>query len=96
MMENQVYRLSVGDAEQWAVDNGTLRMAFISNEKLRVMTGDPDQWVYDGRTCAAASAADAASKPIQFHPKYMRCLIDYGQKRGAQDPWNKVLPPTAK
>jgi hypothetical protein len=95
-MENQVYRLSVGDAEQWAVDNGTLRMAFISNEKLRVMTGDPDQWVYDGRTCAAASAADAASKPIQFHPKYMRCLIDYGQKRGERDPWNKVLPPTGK
>lgn len=96
MMENQVYRLSVGDAEQWAVDNGTLRMAFISNEKLRVMTDDPDQWVYNGQTCAAASAADAASKPIQFHPKYMRCLIDYGQKRGERDPWNKVLPPTAK
>jgi predicted acylesterase/phospholipase RssA len=96
MMENQVYRLSVGDAEQWAVDNGTLRMAFISNEKLRVMTSDPDQWVYDGRTCAAASAADAASKPLQFHPKYMRCLIDYGQKRGQRDPWNKVLPPSAK
>ena len=96
MMENQVYRLSVGDAEQWAVDNGTLHMAFISNEKLRVMTGDPDQWVYDGRTCAAASAADAANKPIQFHPQYMRCLIDYGQKRGARDPWNKVLPPSVK
>lgn len=96
MMENQVYRLSVGDAEQWAIDNGTLRMAFISNEKLRVMTGDPDQWVYDGQTCAAASKADEAAKPIQFHPKYMRCLIDYGQKRGARDPWNKVLPPLAK
>jgi len=96
MMENQVYRLSVGDAEQWAVDNGTLRMAFISNEKLRVMTGDPDQWVYDGRTCADASAADAASRPVQFHPQYMRCLIDYGQKRGARDPWNKVLPQPVK
>lgn len=91
MLENQVYRLSVGDAEQWAVDNGTLRMAFISNEKLRVMTGDPDQWIYGDRTCADASKADEAHKPIQFHPEYMRCLIDYGQKRGARDPWNKVL-----
>lgn len=91
IMQNQVYRLSIDDAERWSVANGTLKMAFQSNEALRVLKTPPEDWVYDGKTCAAYAAIDAAAHPVEFQPKYMRCMIDYGEHRGLSDPWNKVL-----
>ena len=95
ILENQVYRLSVADAEDWAVSHGTLHMAFISNENLGTMTMEPDAWHYPagGASCGQASDNDKqASKPQEFHATYMRCLIDYGEHRGSGDRWNKVLP----
>jgi len=95
LMENQVYRFSVADAERWGSANGTLQMAYISSEGLKHMKVDPDGWDYKGETCAKASSIDDLESPKQFHPRYMRCLIDYGQKRGAQDPWNKIISGSA-
>ena len=93
LLENQVYRLSVADQEQWATRPGSsLQVAFISNEGLTKMPGEPDAWRYNNQTCADARESDRArSAPVEFHPAYMRCLIDYGQARGASDPWNKVI-----
>jgi predicted acylesterase/phospholipase RssA len=94
MMENQVYRFSVDDLESWAIANGSLKMAFISNQGLKTLTQQPDAWTYNGMTCAQASADDdRKTHPQEFHPEYMRCLISYGQARGAGDPWNKEIPP---
>ena len=90
VMENQVYRLSVADAELWGSQNGTLRMAFISNEKLHAMPGAPDEWSFRGRICAQATDDDDRHHPMEFHAGYMRCLLDYGRSRGQRDPWNKV------
>lgn len=90
VMENQVYRLSVADAELWGTQNGTLKMAFISNENLHSMTGAPDAWTYAGKTCAKATEDDDKRSPLEFHATYMRCLLDYGWNRGQRDPWNKV------
>lgn len=93
LLENQVYRFSVDDVERWALANGTLRLAFISNEGLSHVTEDPDDHEYAGLSCAKAAAVDDRDKPMEFHPRYMRCLIDYGQQRGKADPWNKTVAP---
>ena len=94
LMENQVYRFSVDDVESWAMANGSLKMAFISNQGLTKVTTQPDAWPYNNMTCAQASADDdKKTHPQEFHPEYMRCLIDYGQARGKDEPWNKVVPP---
>jgi predicted acylesterase/phospholipase RssA len=94
LMENQVYRFSIDDLESWAIANGSLKMAFISNQKLTKITQEPDAWTYNGMSCADAKADDnRKTHPQEFHPEYMRCLISYGQARGAGDPWNKVVPP---
>lgn len=98
LMENQVYRLSVGDAERWAVEHGTLRMAFISNEDLQVLKTPPLEWRYAiggvTKTCAEWKVYDGEKfKPMEFYPNYMKCVVDYGQHRGGQDPWNKVVGP---
>lgn len=96
LMENQVYRLSVGDAQRWAVDNGRLRMAFISNENLQVLKTQPLDWSYRGKTCAEWKLSDAKEfKPMEFYPNYMKCVVDYGEHRGRQDAWNKVIAPTS-
>jgi predicted acylesterase/phospholipase RssA len=94
LMENQVYRLSIGEAQRWAVDHGSLRMAFISNEDLQHVTTPPLDWRYNGQTCTAWKAADRETfKPMEFYPNYMKCIVDYGQHRGAEDPWNRVVGP---
>lgn len=95
LLQNQVYRLSIADAEQWAIDRGTLKMAFISNENLGEMAMDPQDWAYPvgGPSCSAAKQSDTRqSAPEEFYPRYMRCMIDYGDQRARHDRWNKVLP----
>jgi len=95
LLENQVYRLSVAEQEKWATRPGSvLRLAFISNEGLHMLPGDPEDWEFvKGQSCAAARESDRQRfAPVEFHPTYMRCLIDYGQARGSSDPWNKTIP----
>jgi predicted acylesterase/phospholipase RssA len=91
ILENQVYRLSVGDVETMAGDLGGLRVSYLANDG----TGSddtPDGHVYRGQACSAWHALDEArGHPIQFYPTYMACLIDYGRQRGRQNLWNKRI-----
>lgn len=97
LLQTQVYRFSVDDIEKWALPNGILRMAFISNENLKTLTELPDDHSFttgsDRKTnCGQFRAEDkAVSHPQEFDAKYMQCLIDYGRARGAKDPWNHVV-----
>lgn len=95
IMENQVYRFSVGTTEAFAVEHGGLSMAFISNQNLPQGSPLPMAHVFRGKTCAAWNDIDNAAKPkpLEFHPNYMSCLIDYGRVRGAQSQWNYVKAP---
>lgn len=92
LLKNQVYRFSVEDVERFPRGaNGELRMAFISSEGLQRLPGDPDEHLYRGRTCRQWKVDDErTSKPVEFHPNFMACLIDYGAARGRTDPWNLV------
>lgn len=91
ILQNQVYQLSVDRVLRWARDNGNLRMAFISKNRLQIFQDDPlTGFVYDGgTTCAAALEADKREfSPYEFHPRYMRCMAEYGGERAARDAWN--------
>ena len=92
LLKNQIYRFSVEDVERFPRgENGVLRMAFISNEGLTKMPGDPDGHVFDTKSCDAWKEVDEkTTKPVEFHPNFMACLVDYGVKRGKTDPWNLV------
>ena len=90
VLENQVYRFSVGTTESFGMRHGGVSMAFISNENLPVGAPDPDNWVFDGKTCSAWNAIDNLQKQMEFHPNYMACLSDYGRGRGAVPQWNWV------
>lgn len=89
-METEVYRFSVNDVARYSTKDGRFRVAFISDLGLAGLPADPDQYAsrVDGKTCAFHHDQDAKAKPQQFYPSYMRCLIDYGQKRGEDDAWN--------
>jgi hypothetical protein len=66
-------------------------MAFISKNRLQIFQDDPlTGFVYDGgTTCAAALEADKREfSPYEFHPRYMRCMAEYGGERAARDAWN--------
>ena len=93
-METEVYRFSVNDVARWGAKNGTFRVALISNAGLNELRDEPDQYPsrLDGKSCQLHHDEDAKAKPQEFYPSYMRCLIDYGQRRGETDPWN---PPSA-
>lgn len=42
------------------------------------------------RSCADWEHADTVeARPVEFHPRYMRCLIAYGAKRGAGSGWRE-------
>jgi predicted acylesterase/phospholipase RssA len=90
LLENQVYRFSVGTTESFGLQHGGVSMAFISNENLPKTAPDPDAWVFRGKTCDAWNAIDDLQKPMEFHPNYMACLSDYGRSRGALGEWNWV------
>ena len=98
LLQTQVYRFSVDDVEKWALPNGTLRMAFISNENLAHLTESPDAHLFtndakETKTCADFREEDRTrDHPQEFDARYMQCLIDYGRARGAADPWNHVVP----
>ena len=90
ILENQVYRFSVENVNQVAAGAGRVRMAFISGDGLPPSWGDPDTHPYQGKTCAEWTAEDdRLEKPTEFHPRYMRCLVDYGHARGAAEAWNR-------
>ncbi|WP_010187170.1 patatin-like phospholipase family protein [Sphingomonas sp. PAMC 26605] len=83
MLENQVYRFSVAQAEQFGVAKGGLLMAYIGTEGLAPGAEPPGAHLFRGKSCDAWSQQDSAAGAQQFHPNYMACLIDYGEQRGA-------------
>lgn len=89
ILENQVYRFSVDNVNQAAAGKGSIRMAFISAEGPAGSLGDPDEFQFNGRSCARWSEEDDKAKPTEFHPHYMRCLLEYGRARGQANAWNK-------
>lgn len=90
ILENQVYRFSVDNVTRAASGTGAIRMAFISNEGLPPGSPAPMDFVWDGRTCAQWNDVDNQAKPTEFHPRYMRCLIEYGRARGKVLAWNRA------
>jgi predicted acylesterase/phospholipase RssA len=98
ILETQVYQLSVGKVED---DAKSLKMSYISNANIKPVDGvppeDPMQHQYGkyGK-CIDLKKEDALHNPIQFFPKYMACLIDYGRSRGDRREWNlSPIPDTA-
>ena len=86
ILENQVYHLSVATIEGQAPN---LRMAFISNQNIPGGV-EPDDHVYRGTSCTGWHDRDEAEfDPVQFFPRYMACLIDYGRNRGRRQEWNR-------
>lgn len=84
ILENQVYQLSVGAVEDQA---DSLHMAYMSNQYIGGEV--PNDHIYRGKTCQQWHDGDeAAEHPLQFYPKYMACLIDYGRQRGRRGEWN--------
>ncbi len=90
LLENQVYRFSIADAERYGMASGGLRMAFIGNENIAGGEA-PDDHRFRGKSCAEWNAIDDKAKPLQFHAQYMACLADYGRVRGAAGQWNRAV-----
>ena len=95
ILENQVYQLSVANVFEQA---DALRFAYLGNRNIP--DGEQPQTamdkcptgviVYRGKTCGGWYIADKdKSHPIEFYPRYMACLIDYGRWRGLQGQWNQ-------
>jgi predicted acylesterase/phospholipase RssA len=111
ILENQVYRFSVDEVERSVQPGGTLRLAFISNEcrpkerpgcadGLLPSEGEPNDFDFQQagakHNCGDWSKEDdRLTKPTEFHPFYMRCLLAYGRHRGEGPLWNLVLPVAA-
>lgn len=90
ILENQVYRFSVDNVMRAASGNGSIRMAFISNEGLPEGAPPPTDFRWNGRTCAEWNRVDNEARPTEFHPRYMRCLLEYGRDRGRVGAWNRA------
>lgn len=97
LFETQIKRLSVDRAQQRAKGDGEEEaMPFFF---ARILPDDmtrasmrfaiPD---FEGvKTCASWRKDDRTrdeTKPLQFHRRYMRCLIQYGCKRGREGRWD--------
>ena len=93
VLQNQVYRFSAQAIERQPAS----RFRWIKIEPAAAdfaftwpaPTGAPGELVDSGtRTCAEWSARDEAlDKPLQFHPRYMRCLAAYGKAQGLAAGW---------
>lgn len=73
----QIYRFSVADimARYNARYNAPGRVRHLYIEPDRMLAH-----LYSGQSCAAWHEHDErTSRPLQFHPRYMACLIDYGR-----------------
>lgn len=90
ILENQVYRLSVQAVEDRAADLGGIHMAYISKDGI-FGGEEPDAHLYRGKSCGTWQDEDEASDhPLEFYPRYMACLTDYGRVRGQAYQWNRI------
>ncbi|HEV7437078.1 patatin-like phospholipase family protein [Sphingobium yanoikuyae] len=90
ILVNQVYRFSADSIRASAEQEGTpFKFVKISPEVLDFKLDLTGSGLDDGeRTCRDWRQRDRdLSKPLQFHPRYMRCLIAYGQAKAASSDW---------
>ena len=90
ILVNQVYRFSADKVRTDAEMSG-------SPFKYARIDSDVDSHVYTlndpvlgtgTMTCKEWTALDKKLlDPLQFYPRYMRCLIDYGRMRANRDKW---------
>ena len=80
---NQSYRSSV----YWATSQAKARG--FTPYFLRIES-DLNAHRYDGRTCAAWKTVDEQDAPVEFHPRFMRCEIDYGRSRSEVAQWAEL------
>ena len=100
VLVNQVYRFSADRiiVEQklgnrvWftRIDRPALNAHLFAMDAPALATLPPDAAHPDGRhSCSEwKDEDDRTMHPIQFYPRYMHCLIDYGSRRGAADGWD--------
>ena len=90
VLVNQVYRFSadrlVGERK---LGNPVWFARIRPNAQDHVFTLDDPVLGSGTRTCREWHDVDEQTlHPIQFFPRYMHCLIDYGQQRGRTGDWN--------
>lgn len=90
ILVNQVYRFSADKVRTEAQLSGSpFKFARIDSDvDTHVYTLDDPVLGTGTRTCKEWTAIDKATlDPLQFYPRYMRCLIDYGRMRANKDKW---------
>ena len=92
ILQDQVYKFSrekiINDAEDYDLDLYELHFTMDG----QVSTESTLHNLYNGqietRNCLEWRDVDKTMKPIQFHPHYMRCMIDYGRNSSIQ--WKRL------
>ena len=95
LLTSQVQRLSVDRAASRAEQLSGA--AFFAKMRADDLGADGKPYAipgFEGRnTCDAWRALDDADEnPLEFHKRYMRCLIVYGRERGAARDWDEPKP----
>ena len=89
ILSDQVYQFS----EFKAVADGNRPDA---NYKIlkTLIEDDKDANMWAGKNCAAWIMEDKKQDDIlEFHPNYMKCLIDYGRKKAVKEQWGSGSTP---
>jgi predicted acylesterase/phospholipase RssA len=90
ILVNQVYRFSAARILDDDPANPPHFAKMNPDSDSHVYTMPPDAGLGMGTmTCAAWHDEDKRLlNPVQFYPRYMRCLIDYGRERGRAGKWD--------
>jgi hypothetical protein len=96
LMEDQVQRLSIDRVERRAGElNSSLYFARMRAHELGEggnLIGLPDFAANGEQTCSQwQKDDDKDGDPVQFHRRYMRCLIEYGRQRGKDADWDQPI-----
>jgi predicted acylesterase/phospholipase RssA len=100
VLANQIYRFSADRIIRERKLGNNVSFARIDRVRLddhRFRMDDPalDTLIPRGpHSCAEWREEDRRTlRPIQFHPRYMHCVVDYGQERAREGQWD--IPSTA-
>ena len=83
ILSDQVYQFS----EYKAIADGQAQNSNY-DMSITLIRSDKDDHVWNGKSCPDWKTQDKAEADIvEFHPNYMKCLIDYGRKKAANEDW---------
>lgn len=90
ILSNQVYRFS---EERLGSDARFFRVTRIAAEAdAHLFTMDNSALGTGEKKCSEWHSDDQRiNRPVQFYPRYMHCLIDYGRVKGAEAKWSAAL-----